>query len=72
MLPLPEHGSEAQQRQASEPNTTPAVPGTVVDAATFVADQHPRLTPGLYLPFRAFLLRIFIYSHSFIISARLC
>ena len=50
MLPVPGHGRGAQQRQASEPNSSTTVPGTVVDAATFVADQHPRLVKVSLMP----------------------
>ena len=72
MLLLPEHGSAAQQRQVSEPDTPPAVPGTVVDAATFVADQHPRLTPGPTSCFRRILRQFSTYSHLLPICAWLC
>ena len=50
MLPVPDHVNEAQQRHVSEPNTPTAAPGTVVDAATFVADQQPRLVIGCPVP----------------------
>ena len=52
MLAVPEHSSKAQQRHVSMPNTPTTTPGTVVDAATFVADQHPR-SDQLILPVMA-------------------
>ena len=50
MLPVPGHGREAQQRQMAEANTSTVVPGTVVDAASFVADQHPRFVQSSSVP----------------------
>ncbi len=50
MLSVPEHGRGAQQRQVSDPSTSTAAPGTVVNAASFVADQHPRFVQSSSLP----------------------
>ena len=42
MLPVADHNGEAQQPQTSQPSTPTPFAGNIVDAASFVAHQHPR------------------------------
>ena len=45
MLPVPDHSHKPQQLQAPQPGTPASQPGTVVNAASFAAEQQSRRAP---------------------------